>query len=87
MPEQLIRISKVLLAAALADAADWQESLLAAHDPQLGAVISCCKPGARCGDYVHGAELLARYRGTQRRLRHTRRSRTRETDATERERL
>lgn len=64
MPGERVRVSRALYASALADAIDWQESLLDAqnHDATLPGGRRCCTPGARCEEYLETAALLARYR-------------------------
>ena len=62
MTERRVRVSAELYRRALADAIDWVESYLATHDPELGSVTSCCKPGARCEQYQIEAAWLRRYR-------------------------
>lgn len=59
-----IRVSRSLYLSALADAIDWQASLLASqrHDPEYPGGPSCCTPKARCATYRETAGLLARYR-------------------------
>ncbi len=57
-----ISVSRSLYISALADAIDWQESLLETHDPDGASVISCCRPGARCQQYKDDAARLRRYR-------------------------
>ena len=68
-------VDRELYASALADASDWQTSILESHDGGLdsrhGYYPGCCKPGARCEQYKAEERLLARYAAARARLRNT----------------
>lgn len=62
------RVSTRLYWAALSDAITHQEAELASHDHGWiagGRLVSCCKPGARCGRYETAERQLRRYRAAK----------------------
>lgn len=70
MTDDRIRVSRSLYVSALADAIDWQASLLESqnHDDEMPGGVRCCTPKARCETYRETAALLARYRRAWRAL-------------------
>jgi hypothetical protein len=60
-----VRVSRSLHWAALFDAIEWQQTVLALHDRGRGSAGPCCAPGSRCDAYQHAARRLAKVRAVK----------------------